>query len=40
MLPNAIMNNGEACISLTRILAPRDRYDRGHRRAGRAGAAP
>ena len=22
MLPNAIMNNGEACISLTRILAP------------------
>jgi aldehyde dehydrogenase (NAD+) len=26
MLPNAIMNNGEACISLTRILAPRERY--------------
>jgi aldehyde dehydrogenase (NAD+) len=26
VLPNAIMNNGEACISLTRILAPRDRY--------------
>ncbi len=26
MLPNAIMNNGEACISLTRILAPRHRY--------------
>lgn len=26
MMPNAIMNNGEACISLTRILAPRDRY--------------
>jgi betaine-aldehyde dehydrogenase len=26
LLPNAIMNNGEACISLTRILAPRDRY--------------
>ena len=26
MLPNAIMNNGEACIALTRILAPRDRY--------------
>ncbi len=26
MLPNAIMNNGEACISLTRILAPRSRY--------------
>jgi betaine-aldehyde dehydrogenase len=27
LLPNAIMNNGEACISLTRILAPRHRYD-------------
>ena len=27
LLPNAIMNNGEACISLTRILAPRDRYN-------------
>jgi betaine-aldehyde dehydrogenase len=26
LMPNAIMNNGEACISLTRILAPRDRY--------------
>jgi betaine-aldehyde dehydrogenase len=26
MMPNAIMNNGEACISLTRILAPRERY--------------
>jgi betaine-aldehyde dehydrogenase len=26
VMPNAIMNNGEACISLTRILAPRDRY--------------
>ncbi len=26
LLPNAIMNNGEACISLTQILAPRDRY--------------
>jgi aldehyde dehydrogenase (NAD+) len=26
MMPNAIMNNGEACISLTRILVPRDRY--------------
>lgn len=26
ILPNAIMNNGEACISLTRILVPRDRY--------------
>ena len=27
LLPNAIMNNGEACISLTRILAPQDRYN-------------
>ena len=27
LMPNAIMNNGEACISQTRILAPRDRYD-------------
>ena len=27
MMPNAIMNNGEACISLTRVLAPRQRYD-------------
>ena len=27
LLPNAIMNNGEACIAQTRILAPRDRYD-------------
>jgi aldehyde dehydrogenase (NAD+) len=26
LMPNAIMNNGEACVSLTRILAPRDRY--------------
>jgi betaine-aldehyde dehydrogenase len=26
IMPNAIMNNGEACISLTRILAPRSRY--------------
>ena len=26
LLPNAIMNNGEACIAQTRILAPRDRY--------------
>jgi aldehyde dehydrogenase (NAD+) len=26
MLPNAIMNNGEACVALTRILAPRSRY--------------
>ena len=26
LMPNAIMNNGEACISQTRILAPRDRY--------------
>jgi aldehyde dehydrogenase (NAD+) len=27
LLPNAIMNNGQACISQTRILAPRSRYD-------------
>jgi aldehyde dehydrogenase (NAD+) len=26
LLPNAIMNNGEACIAQTRILAPHDRY--------------
>jgi betaine-aldehyde dehydrogenase len=26
LLPNAVMNNGEACIAQTRILAPRDRY--------------
>src|ERR1700683_916292 len=27
VLPNAIMNNGQACIAQTRILAPRGRYD-------------
>jgi betaine-aldehyde dehydrogenase len=27
LLPNALMNNGQACIAQTRILAPRDRYD-------------
>ncbi len=27
LIPNAIMNNGEACIAQTRILAPRDRYN-------------
>jgi betaine-aldehyde dehydrogenase len=26
LLPNALMNNGQACIAQTRILAPRDRY--------------
>ncbi len=26
LMPNAIMNNGEACIAQTRILAPRSRY--------------
>ncbi len=26
LLPNAIMNNGQACIAQTRILAPRARY--------------
>jgi betaine-aldehyde dehydrogenase len=27
LLPNSIMNNGQACIAQTRILAPRERYD-------------
>ncbi|MDA8359005.1 MAG: aldehyde dehydrogenase [Actinomycetota bacterium] len=27
LLPNALMNNGQACIAQTRILAPRSRYD-------------
>jgi len=27
LLPNAIMNNGQACVAQTRILAPRARYD-------------
>jgi betaine-aldehyde dehydrogenase len=27
ILPNAIMNNGQACLAQTRILAPRSRYD-------------
>ncbi len=27
LMPNAIMNNGQACIAQTRILAPRQRYD-------------
>jgi len=27
LLPNAIMNNGQACVAQTRILAPRSRYD-------------
>lgn len=27
ILPNAIMNNGQACVSQSRILAPRSRYD-------------
>jgi len=27
LMPNAIMNNGQACIAQTRILAPRGRYD-------------
>ena len=26
LLPNSMMNNGEACVAQTRILAPRDRY--------------
>jgi aldehyde dehydrogenase (NAD+) len=27
LMPNALMNNGEACIAQTRILAPQSRYD-------------
>jgi aldehyde dehydrogenase (NAD+) len=27
LMPNALMNNGQACVAQTRILAPRDRYD-------------
>jgi betaine-aldehyde dehydrogenase len=27
LMPNAIMNNGQACIAQTRILAPASRYD-------------
>jgi len=27
LLPNALMNNGQACIAQTRIVAPRARYD-------------
>ena len=27
LLPNAIMNNGQACVAQTRILASRERYD-------------
>jgi betaine-aldehyde dehydrogenase len=27
LLPNTMMNNGQACIAQTRILAPRQRYD-------------
>jgi aldehyde dehydrogenase (NAD+) len=27
LMPNSMMNNGQACIAQTRILAPRDRYD-------------
>ncbi len=27
LMPNALMNNGEACVAQTRILAPRSRYD-------------
>ena len=32
LLPNAIMNNGQACIAQTRILAPRRALRRGRRR--------
>jgi len=27
LMPNALMNNGQACVAQTRILAPRARYD-------------
>jgi aldehyde dehydrogenase (NAD+) len=27
LMPNALMNNGQACVAQTRILAPRGRYD-------------
>ena len=27
LMPSALMNNGEACVAQTRILAPRSRYD-------------
>jgi aldehyde dehydrogenase (NAD+) len=27
LLPNSLMNNGQACIAQTRLLAPRSRYD-------------
>ena len=27
LMPNSMMNNGQACVAQTRILAPRDRYD-------------
>jgi aldehyde dehydrogenase (NAD+) len=27
LMPNSFMNNGEACVAQTRILAPRSRYD-------------
>ena len=37
LMPNAMMNNGEACIAQTRILAPRDRYSRGCGRGCRDG---
>ena len=34
-MPNALMNNGQACVAQTRILAPRRPLRRGRRRAGR-----
>ena len=34
LLPNSIMNNGQACIAQTRILAPRVALRRGGRRGG------
>ena len=35
LMPNAMMNNGEACIAETRILAPARPLLRGRRRCGR-----
>ena len=34
-MPNALMNNGEACVAQTRILASRSALRRGRRGAGR-----
>ena len=39
LLPACIMNNGQACVAQTRILAPRARYARGRRRPRRGASA-